>query len=455
MIIFITAFEGIEAKNILRTPILGTLLENSDAQIVLLMKSKERADYYKKEFSNDRITYEVVPYDRSLGRGLDRFFNMLKFTLLRTDTIKLRREMAYELTGKHMAYFINSILNFLLARPHIRKIARTLDFLLVKNIDYVPVFNKYNPDLVFMAHLFEGPEAHILREAKKRGIKTMGFINSWDKITARCIMRLLPDKAIVFNNIVKNEMITHNEMHDHDIFVSGLPQYDEHFIGIRLDRAEFFKRIGVDSSKKIIVYAPMGRAFSNSDWDMIDLLYSLNDKGRFGEDIAILVRFQPNDFVDEAELKKRPNLIYDCPGIRFSSKRGADWDMDFGEIKHLSDTLSYMSILVCYASSVSIDAAVFDKPVININFEINPNEKLIKSPTQYYKMEHYKKALDTGGICMVNNEDDLIASVNRYLENPSLDKEGRRVLVKQQCKFTDGKSGERISKFIMENKGNV
>jgi len=451
MTIFITAFEGVEAKNILRTPILSTLLKDSNAQIVLLMKSQERADYYKKEFSDIRIIYEVVPYDRSLGKGLDRFFNVLKFILLRTDTIKLKREMAYEITGRRAVYFINSILNFLLAHSYIRKVARFFDFLTVKNTDYISIFEKYNPDLVFMAHLFEGPEVHILREAKKRRIKTIGFVNSWDKITGRCIMRLLPDKAVVFNDIVKSEMMTHNEMDGRDVFVSGLPQYDEHFTSIRSSKDKFFEKIGIDVSKKLLVYASMGKAFSNSDWDMIDLLYKLNNEKRFGEDVAVLVRFQPNDFVDEQELKKRPDLIYNYPGIRFTSKRGADWDMDFGEIKHLSDTLHHMSLLVCYASSMSIDAAVFNKPVVNINFEINPNEKLQKSPTQYYRTEHYKKALDTRGIRLVNSEKELVSWVNQYLEDPSLHKKERVELVKQQCKFIDGKSGERVGKLILGN----
>ena len=73
----------------------------------------------------------------------------------------------------------------------------------------------------------------------------------------------------------------------------------------------------------------------------------------------------------------------------------------------------------------------------------------MKSPTQYFKTEHYKKAVATGGIKLVGSGEELIEWINKYLENPSLDKEGRKRLVWEQCPFKDGKSGERIANFIL------
>ena len=66
-------------------------------------------------------------------------------------------------------------------------------------------------------------------------------------------------------------------------------------------------------------------------------------------------------------------------------------------------------------------------------------------------MEHYRNALSAGGIRLVRSESELIKWTNGYLTNPQLDQEGRRMLVLEQCKFLDGKSGERIGKFILAN----
>jgi CDP-glycerol glycerophosphotransferase (TagB/SpsB family) len=435
--LFLTIFEGVEARNLLRTSVVPTLLNDPEVRIVLFTKSPERVEYYKKEFNDPRLTYEVIaPIE---VKGMDALFAFLKFLLLKTETTDLQR-------SSHWSLFVS----WLLARPWVRKAVRFLDYHLVKNATYNRYFDLYKPQAVLLAHLFDEPELRLLREAKKRGVTTIGFINSWDKVTARCILRLLPDKAIVFNDIVKSEMMEYNEMDEKNIFVSGLPQYDSYFTDREYaPREELFKKLHLDPEKKLIVYAPLGRSFGASDWDVIDLLYRLQGEGKFGADAAVLVRFQPNDFLDEAELKKRPHLIYDYPGIRFSGTRGVDWDMNAEHLKHLRDTLHHISLLVCYASSVSIDAAVFDKPIININFETRKVDSFEKASTKYYSFTHYKKALRAGGIRLVQNEGELVDWANQYLANPSIDREGRQRLVAEQCQFTDGKSGERIGKFIL------
>jgi len=322
-------------------------------------------EYYKKEFHNDRLFYEVVK--RGDVQGFDKLFSKTKFSLLRTSTTDLKRKMAYEIDKRPIKYYLGLLVNRIFGRPLIRQLVRFLDFHLVRNSEYKKYFDTYKPDLVFCAHLFDEPEIQLIREAKKRGVKSIGYINTWDKVTGRALIRLLPDKAIVFNEIVKKEMMEHNEMKAEDLFVSGLPQYDAYFKPTPSSQEEFMKKIGITADKKLIVYASMGSAFSDADWDMIDLLYFLERDGKLGN-TAVLVRFQPNDFFNEEEVKKRPFMRYDYPGKRFSSKRGVDWDMDAGDIQHLVDTLYHASLVICFASSIGIDSALFGRAVIKINF---------------------------------------------------------------------------------------
>ncbi len=446
-VIFITLFQGVAAKNILRTPILTTLLSDGRIHIVLLARSSERSAYYAKEFANDQITYEVVKMAKP--SSFDWIFSKLKYVLLCTETTDLQRKMRQETQGSSIWFMFDMMANRVFARPFFRKIVRVLDYILVQDATYGNFFEKYHPSLVFMTHLFDDQEIHLLREAKKRGVRTVSLINSWDKVTARCILRLLPDKLITYNEIVKKELIQHNEVLRTDIFVGGIAQYDSYFKEKRSSRDDFFKRIGLNPMKKLILYGSMGKAYSASDWDMIDLLYRLKNEGAFGDGIEILVRFQPNDFINEAELKKRPHMRYDYPGTRFGEVRGTDWDMSSAELAHLGDTLAHMSLLVCYASSLSVDAAIFDKPVININFEVVKSATMQESPTQYYKTAHYKKALDSGGIKLVGSEQELVSTVREYLGHPSNNEDGRRKLVASQCVFTDGLSGKRIGDFLL------
>lgn len=452
--IFITIFQAVEAKNILRTPILQTLLRDPEVRLVLLTDSEDKVNYHKKEFNSERLIYEVVP--RIWPRGLDKFFSGLKYLLLRTDTTDMRRRMTFIETGKRLAYYSNVVLNLILARPIIRRLARSLDLRIVKNAVYAPYFEKYRPDLVFMAHLFDDQEIHLLREAKRRKVKTIGFINSWDKVTARCIVRLLPDKAVVFNDIVKQEIMAYDEMDEQDVFVSGLPHYDAYVNRRPGRREDFYKELGIQpSTKHIVVYAPNGKFSKEADGLMIDLLRSLIDRSLVPEGTELLVRFQPNDAVDPELLEARPWLKYDVPGTRFSNLRGTDWDMSDKDTQRLMDTLYHASLFICYTSSLSVDAAVFGKPVINVNFELQKIEKPSESPIQYYQMAHYKNAIRSGGIKVVNDKDELLRWINVYLENPGIDEDKRKRLVHEQCGPMDGRAGERIGSFTLNYLGDT
>ena len=89
--IFITIFEGVEVKNILRTPILENLLKEGGIRIVLFTKSVEKLDFYKKEFNDPRILFEVVEWKSK--SFVDNLFAKLKFVLLRTKTTDLKRKL--------------------------------------------------------------------------------------------------------------------------------------------------------------------------------------------------------------------------------------------------------------------------------------------------------------------------------------------------------------------------
>lgn len=446
--IFIPIFQGVEAKNILRTDIYKELVSRGDIRLVLFIKNKERLSYYNKQFEKDNIVYEV--FEGFKVSILERIFSFLKFLMLRTETTKMRKKMVLQETNNYLNYWLGTLFNIIFSAKPIRKIVRWLDFVLARDSNFKKYFNKYNPDMVFLAHLFDDVEVSMLREAKKRGVRSTGFINSWDKLTARCNLRLLPDKLIVFNEIVKKEALKYADIKEKDIFISGIPQYDIYVNNKPSNREEFCKSIGLNPSQKIIVFAPIGRFFSDSDWEMIDLLRSLKKESLLSPDVELLIRFQPNDFIEEEELKKRPDLLFEIPGIRFSSKRGVDWDMDFSELQHLLDTLYHSSLLICYASSLSVEAAILDKPVININFEVKEKRLMSESPTFFYKTTHYQKALQSGGIRLVNNKEEFLKWINLYLKEPSRDKGGRERLVKEQCWRLDGQAGKRIAQTIID-----
>ena len=449
--IFISILSGVEAKDILRTNIVEKLLERPDINVVLFLKSKERAELYQKEFGNPRIVFEVVSgYRAPVG---NRFFEYLRFYLIRTRTLSLHKKIVFMDKRNYISFFASTLASLVLANSVTRALARFFDFYFVRDRNFEYWFEKYHPDLVFLANLFDTMEVGLLKEARRRSIATVGFINSWDKITSRGFIRLLPDKLVVPNATVKEEAIMFTGAKKKDILISGVPQYDNYVTGNISTREEFFKKSNLpDPSLPLIVFAPMGNMFgATHDWEMIDLMHQLVVGNAFIKKTALLVRFPPNDFTTLEELKKRPWLTYTLPGTRFATTRGMDWDMGFEELAYLRNTLHHCALLIACASSISIDAAVFDKPVINMNFLLSHNKPALANTVFRYGTVHYQKALRSGGIRLVNSKKDLIEWINTYLENPATDHEGRKRLVEEQCYKTDGRAGERIAQYLLSH----
>lgn len=444
--IIIPLFSGVEGKNIFRSDIFAELAKNPEHRIVFMVKSPERAEYYKRENSGAKVVFEVIPDRRP--EGPDRFFSFLKYYLLRSKTIDLKRRARLEREGGRRKYFFSFLANRFLARRTVRRIIRFLDQRLVRTPDFIQrIFDNHRPAAVFLADLFDDTEAAVLREARRRKILSIGFVSTWDRVTSRWMVRLLPDEMIIFNEVMKKEVMEFVDMPERRIRVSGAVQHDFLINLVADSKEEFFAELGIPLNHKLIVLGPLGQSFDPTkrvDLDLIDILHGfISAKKIAGGKAFVVVRFPPNDFIEEERLKKYPAFYYDIPGVRFSKKRGQDWDMTPDDFRHLKNLLTHADVVICFYSSLSVDAAVCDKPVINVDFY-----PAWPGRHPYYQTTHYSKVAAIGGIWLVKSKEELLQAINTYLENPELHADRRAEVARQQSWRPDGRSGKRVADII-------
>ncbi len=444
--ILIPIFQGSEAKNILRNDILSILRAQNDLKIILLVPNEAKKEYFESEFSCENIVYRVEDYhDVSLS---DRLFFYLKKLLIRTKTIDIKRANDLKSDGKYGKYVFEFIINRFFARRFFRRIVRWIDQYIVVDHRSSHIFDVTAPDLLFTAHVFGDMEASLIKEAKVRNIPVVGMINSWDKITSRGMVRVLPDKLFVHNEIIQNEAENYLDMKKQNIYIVGIPHHDIFFRKKITPREVFFESIGLSSDEKILLFCPMGKAFSDVDEELINAIVQMKIDGSIPADLHVIVRCPPNDSINLSGILHKDMIILDQPGVRFSALRGIDWDMSQSDLQRLADTLFYTSVLICPPSSISIDAAIFDRPIINIRFsKHDTSEKYINS---YYEMDHYRNVVSTGGVKLVENKEQLCRWINNYYYNPGIDRNERRAIVHQQCQYLDGFSGMRVAERLID-----
>ncbi|TSC67471.1 MAG: Methylase involved in ubiquinone/menaquinone biosynthesis-like protein, partial [Parcubacteria group bacterium Gr01-1014_73] len=233
------------------------------------------------------------------------------------------------------------------------------------------------------------------------------------------------------------------------IIVSGVPHYDKYIKAPFISREEFFRRIGLDPDKKTVLFFPLcdyrivrkgGEAPAYTDKDALEALSKISAN--------VIVRFPPNETVTTAGFKKPANFFYDQPGVSFG--KGATIttrELSTDDDARLADELYYSDVVVSGPSTAAIDAAVFDKPIIFLDFGRGDSSSLVGRIFEY-ESEHIVNVLKTGGVKRARNERELTALVENYFKNPSKDREGRARIREEQCFRLDGNSSKRIAAEI-------
>src|SRR3989344_7114741 len=105
---------------------------------------------------------------------------------------------------------------------------------------------------------------------------------------------------------------------------------------------------------------------------------------------------------------------------------------------HLEDTLHHVDLVLTLVSTISIDGAVFGKPVVIIGFDApGAVHQSVRSFIQY---PHFGKFINTKLPTVPRSEEELAEAINSYLAEPQRDSEARAEIVSRYAYKIDGKS---------------
>lgn len=308
------------------------------------------------------------------------------------------------------------------------------------------------PSAVVVTGAFQFEQPAIFSAAKKLGIPTLAYIPSWDNITTKNRIVFKYDGYLVWSEQTKAELHQYYPASKSaPVYVVGAPQFDIFFQKDYYEtREEFCRGQHLDPDLPIVLYAIGSPNFLQEHHGALEMAKRIvaGDLGK----VQMLVR--PHPIHDNAALSK----VFDkyAPHVRLqlthnAGKAVAERTQDERQIREWINTFRHADVLVNLASTVTIDAALFDCPVVNLDFDPQPgqaDQKLIDDIN--HRWNHFKPVAESGGVALVKNYDELSAAVLRYLRDRTLDQEGRKRIVRYVCEYTDGKCGERMALAVRE-----
>jgi len=451
--ILLPIYNGIRAKNFFRSGTYPELIKDPNVKLVIVIPPS-KFDFYKNIYKEPNVVFE--PLEIISEPRFGRILSTIAFNVLDSDSVRLKQRWEYLKYGSHKRFIFKRALNIFFAKlPFTIWFIRFLDKFVKLDPGAVNLIDKYKPSMVIVPDIVFAPDRVFLRAAKRMKYPTVGMIRSWDNLTSKGAIQLLPDKLLVQTTIMKDLAIRYARMKPDNIIVTGIPQYDIFFQKPSMGRDEFFRSLGIDPKKKVILCTPFFDSYTGSAVVIMKEFLAAIADGRLPKDSHILVRYRPGDGeIPESEIPKSPFITVTRPcKLHFEVKNTQaptdDWEFTDDDINLLLNTLRYSDVVVNTMSTLSVDATIYDRPVINIRFDADPQTPPKHSVTVFLKHDHYKSVEASGGVWRVWDMPELIKATDMYLRNPNLHSAGRERMRREQIEFMDGLSGKRVADYIL------
>ncbi|MDZ4260264.1 MAG: CDP-glycerol glycerophosphotransferase family protein [Candidatus Sungbacteria bacterium] len=414
----------------------------------------DKLDYYRNEFPHERI--EFIPLPETRFYPSERLFRFIETASIHSHTVTLLQRTDFVRTkGTKMLairvglYAVRRLLWHMGRFRAWREVIR-ISYWLLPSSTFSEALATWKPDLVYCSSMMY-TDFRLLKEAKKQGYRTLGMILSWDNLHSKTMLRVRPDNLIVYTKDTVEQVVRYADYPRNKMHITGIPQYDRYFrkTGI-VSRDEFMKTIGGDPAKKLIVYAVSGKSGLHIDLGIVRMLREAIDAREITDNVEILMRAYPrHDFSPE----KIRYITHDLrclikPAMAHIGSGRDSWEFDEDTLSFLTNTLAHADVVVALYTTFFIEAAVFDKPLVAVGFD-EREASYEDSAKRFFEWDHLRELYSLGGISKVESRKELIDAINTSLTAPSHLHDGRMRMVERQSQFTDGMSGERVARVIL------
>lgn len=421
---------GYIARNLLRAGVIENLLEDLDIIIVIVTPGYDDENFVKEFSFSNRIFIEKM-YE------VDRAYDFMDRAIWKSWLLSHKY--------KYFQKLYHLFMNIQIQKRYYHKYHRL----------YAQIFDKYKPDLVVGGTLgvYSRRDIPVYAEARKRGIRTLSLIHSWDNIAKRKgPIWFRPDILGVWNEFQKQDAMHVHFYRDQEIKLVGPLHFDIYWReDTFMSREEFFKKMGLDPNKKLVTMIATCPGLVKNSY-IVDILLDALRKNRFVVPVQLVCR--PTPSIDPSRNDREFGRFYNDPDIimdlqvQHSSSLG--WNPDKIQLYHFANLVKHSDVQVSIISTATIEAAILDRPAVNVTFNTEEPELFKRLVIDSVLENHFKAIIDYGATYLAKDPEDLIYGINQYLLNPGLHRKERERAKNALVYGADGRACERITQTILK-----
>lgn len=289
-------------------------------------------------------------------------------------------------------------------------------------------------DLLFTTNPVDFREDPLIKSARESGIRVVTMIPSWDNLSSKGVLFCEFDAVFVWNEVMQREVREFlPNLSERQVPIVGIPRF-----GIYEDRRS------PRPTKRRILFANTATKSCPDQPAVARHLAEALQAGAFG-DAELLVRCHPHD--DPADydfLRTFPKvLVWPESADAF----GVDTVPPPDDLVNLRDMLQTSDVCINCASTIVLDAAANDVPIISVAYDGDRKLSHHESVARFYEYTHQKPFLKIRAAELVSSRTELIKAVQEALANP-LAKHSQRTTLARLA--TIGQPQLRLAKALLQ-----
>ncbi|MGV3719932.1 MAG: hypothetical protein ACO1SX_03395 [Actinomycetota bacterium] len=430
---------------------------------LVVLSDSDGPDCERIDFGADRLQMPLYK-----ERGLDALILFLrKDTFFRQHRVETHLLKEARLKRRPVQRIPSVLLR---ALPGLAKF-RVLDRLYAQRMRSLTMTRKLARELeayrpgVLLDILHNNTSGAVLRAAAElAGVKTCGFIQSWDKLTTKYPIHGAYDRYLVWSESMRKELLRlYPWVRADQVFATGSPQFDYYYNpDYLLSRSELCQRLRLDPHRPILTYTTVSVGYSAGEERVLELLIQalLRLRGRGMPNVVIRPRpnpLTPNQDRFHSLERLAPGLVR-VMDAGWSVRKSYDGVSSWG-IPDDEDMLRYTSLMrhtdvgLAISSTTVLEWLLCDRPVVNMCF--NPDEPTEPDPASRWMVgfTHYRAIREGPGVAFTEGLMPALRAITRYLEDPLLHSEGRLTMRRELLGCQDGHAAEHVAGRALELAG--
>jgi hypothetical protein len=277
------------------------------------------------------------------------------------------------------------------------------------------------PDVVLVSRLvdYDSNQVDYVRAAQYLGIPVGFAVASWDNLTNKGLIKVLPDFVTVWNEGQKREAVELHGMPENRVWITGAQIFDCWFDRQpSLERAGFCERFGFDSDRRLITYLCSSRQIADDEVEIVRrwLRAARNHHDPLVRDASVIVRPHPKHADQWGGVD-----LHEFGPIEIWPRTG-ELPVTEEQRNDFFDTLYHSAVMVGLNTSAQIEAAIVGRPILVF---IDPEAPAAREGT--LETLHFRYLSDPAhGVALVaHTTEEHLAQLSEVLRRPTMER-GRK-----------------------------